>query len=75
MRMDPAIAPQLRAFGLESLESTADVVLATWADGRVAYVNAAWDYFAMQNGAPSLTGDWPMGRNVFDVIAPELQAH
>ena len=75
MWMDPAIAPQLRAFGLDSLESTADVVLATWADGRVAYVNAAWDHFATLNGAPSLAGDGPMGRNVFDVIAPELQAY
>lgn len=72
-RLDPAIIPQLRAFGLDSLEQTAHVVLAVWADGRVAYVNPAWEQFALENGAaPSLQGEGPIGRNVFDLMAGDL---
>ena len=72
-RWDPEVLPQLRAFGLERLESTSDVALAAWQDGRLAYVNPAWVSFARENQAPQLAAAPPIGRDIYEVIAEQLR--
>lgn len=72
MRLDPSFQPLLEAFDLEALDSREASVCGIWADGRLAYANAGWDRFAKENGAPDLAEEWPLGRDIFEAIAPAL---
>ena len=72
MRLDPSFGPLLEAFDLEVLDSREASVCGIWPDGRLAYTSAGWDRFAAENGAPNLAEEWPLGRDIFEAVAPAL---
>ncbi len=75
MRIDPTFRGILTGFDLDRLDDDPSVVFGVFADRRLGFANKAWDEFATENGAPSLLHDWPIGRNVFDAISPDLRQY
>ena len=72
MHLDPSFAPLLAAFDLDELDRSANVIYGTWADGHLAYMNAAWSAFARENGAVAFDDAWPTGRSVWDAVPAVL---
>jgi len=73
VRVGSAFEPLLGAFDLEGLDAEAGSVFGIFTDGRLACTNDGWERFARDNGAPELVRGWPLGRNVYEVIPPDLQ--
>ena len=75
MRVDSSFEPLLAAFDLDGLDAEPGSVFGVFADGRLAYTNEGWERFARENGAPDLAHQWPIGRNVYEAIPPDLQSY
>ncbi len=66
-------AEQRRAYFEAVLDQTGDVIFTLDSNLCITTVNAAWDEFARQNGAPELVGDKALGRNVLHAMTPEMR--
>jgi hypothetical protein len=73
MRLDNSFAPYLHESDLEEIDRAAEVTFAVDADGRLMMTNEAWDRFALENGAADLPREWPLGRNLFEAVPPDLE--
>jgi len=65
----------LAPYDRDSLRRHPGTVIALDSDHRLAYLNAAWDRFAEENGGqPAIGRDWGLGAGYFDAIAEPLGA-
>lgn len=66
--LDEAFRPLLLSkFDLDTLEKEPGVVIGTWPDSRIAYVNPAYVRFAEQNGGgEAFVSSWGIGRKLLD---------
>ena len=73
-RCNPSFAALLRsAFRPEDLDEHPWPVFGLEADGTLAYVNLAWDAFALANGGePEVSRAWNVGSNFFAAVAEPL---
>ncbi|MQC17517.1 MAG: hypothetical protein DWG80_00390 [Chloroflexi bacterium] len=74
MRVEHGFEVLLAEFSLDQIEDEHGSVFGIFADGRLALTNTAWTRFVEENGAPHLPADWPLGRNIYEVIPAELQS-
>lgn len=74
MRVDPELAAAIPTDRLANWLVDSAVICGIWADGRLAFFNAAWDRFASENGEPAITRTWPIGRSIWEAVPNELQA-
>jgi hypothetical protein len=79
VRVDPDLAALIPETSLAAWGADSSVIHAIWPDGRLAFFNAAWNRFAIENGAPALRDTWPLGRSLWDavpqILLPFYRAH
>lgn len=79
MRNPPHVAPGFAdllapLFRIEELDRDPASIFGLWADGTIAYFNAAWSAFAAENGGqPRVQADWGLGARYLDAIAQPLR--
>lgn len=73
MRLDPRFAENVEGLDLAVLDELDDTVYALDEERRLAFVNAAWDRFAHDNGA-SWSRNWDLGASVMEATSPVLRA-
>jgi hypothetical protein len=73
VHVDPAFRPLLAAFDLEAFDRDESSIYGMWPDTRLAYVNAAYQRFAVSEGGPRACVDGTLGVRVIDTVLPVLR--
>lgn len=72
--LDPEFAPMLEGVSLDALEADPATIVGTWADGRIGYLNPAYQAFADAAGAKELCVHWGLGSSVHAAVPEPLRS-
>jgi hypothetical protein len=71
---DPRFRQLLQDWDFAALSASAETIYGVWPDLTLGFTNLGWTRFAARNnGEPSITDHWPLGRSIMDAIAPPLR--
>jgi hypothetical protein len=71
-RCDPSFERLLAGFYRQPLDQGDDVIYGVWPDLTLAYSNARWTRFAIENDGADVLRRWPLGASVRSAFGPAL---
>jgi hypothetical protein len=71
-RCDPSFARLLADFYRQPLDQADDVIYGVWPDLTLAYSNARWARFAVENDGADVLTRWGLGSSVRSAFGPDL---
>jgi hypothetical protein len=71
-RCDPTFERLLAGFYRQPLDQGDDVIYGVWSDLTLAYSNARWARFAVENNGADVLKRWTIGTSIRSAFGPEL---